>query len=84
MSKQLKDFKYIRHALPDWGLEITKGNKFQVQKMTITLCGSCGKVINNRLISMLHFWVQAFFPNVNHSRDGEIRHQRKSVLEDKD
>ena len=84
MTKKLKDFKHIRHSLPDWGLEITRGNKLQGQKMTITLCGVCGKVINDRLVSMIHFWVQAFFPNDHHSRDGEVRHQRKSVLEDRD
>ena len=84
MTKQLKDFKYIRHSLPDWGLEINKGNQFQRQKMTVTLCGVCGKVLNNPWVSMLHFWVQAFFPSENHSRDGEIRHQRKSIFEDRD
>jgi hypothetical protein len=85
MTKKLKDFKYIRHAIPDWGLEITKGSKWQRhEKMTITLCGTCGKVVNNRLISILHFWIQAFFPNDHHSMDGERRHQRKSLFEDRD
>jgi len=86
MTKKLYGFKNRRRVFPTLyerlGIEVRRS--WGENNMHKTLCGVCGKVLMNRFLSGVHFLIQAFIPNANHSRDAERRHIHKSVFEDKD